>query len=63
MAYVHQSKTLGLTRNFKVLGVRQNNHVKQVKLGALEYSGIIQAIEIVPHMQVVFHHIVLEQVT
>ena len=50
-------------RNIRVLGVLQNSHLKQVKLGALEYSGINQAIEIVPHMQVVFRHIDMEQVT
>ena len=31
-------------RNFRVLGVRQNSHLKQAKLGTLEYSRVNQAI-------------------
>ena len=32
--------------NFRVRGVRQNSHLKQAKLGTLEYSGVNQAITV-----------------
>ena len=35
-----------LFRNFRVHRVRQNSHLKQAKLGTLEYSGVKQAITV-----------------
>ena len=48
--------------NFRVLVVRQNSHLKQVKLGTSEYSAVNQAIQRFPYTQAVIRHLVLEQV-
>ena len=52
--------SLGRTwfRNFRVLGLRQNSHLKQVKLGTLETN---QAIQIFPFMQAVLRHFILNR--
>ena len=35
-----------LISKFRVRGVRQNSHLKQAKMGTLEYSGVDQAITV-----------------